>query len=57
MILKSSPASPFGRKVRIAASLLGLADKIDVRETDLNDPAEFDPRAESDRENSDTDPR
>ena len=39
MILKSSPASPFGRKVRIAASLLGLADKIDVRETDLNDPA------------------
>jgi glutathione S-transferase len=40
MILKSSPASPFGRKVRIAASLLGLADKIDVRETDLNDPAD-----------------
>lgn len=40
MILKSSPASPFGRKVRIAASLLGLTDKIDVRETDLNDPAD-----------------
>ena len=40
MILKSSPASPFGRKVRIAAGLLGLADKIDVRETDLNDPAD-----------------
>jgi glutathione S-transferase len=40
MILRSSPASPFGRKVRIAASLLGLADKIDVRETDLNDPAD-----------------
>ncbi len=39
MILRSSPASPFGRKVRIAANLLGLADKIDVRETDLNDPA------------------
>ena len=31
MILRSSPASPFGRKVRIAASLLGLAGKIDVR--------------------------
>ena len=40
MILKSSPASPFGRKVRIAAGLLGFADKIDVRETDLNDPAD-----------------
>jgi glutathione S-transferase len=40
MILRSSPASPFGRKVRIGASLLGLADKIDVRETDLNDPAD-----------------
>ena len=40
MILKSSPASPFGRKVRVAASLLALAEKIDVRETDLNDPAD-----------------
>ena len=38
MILRSSPASPFGRKVRIAISLLGLEDKIEVRETDLNDP-------------------
>ena len=38
MILRSAPASPFGRKVRIAASVLGLADKIDVRDTDLNDP-------------------
>ncbi len=40
MILRSSLASPFGRKVRIAASLLDLAGKIDVRETDLNDPAD-----------------
>jgi glutathione S-transferase len=40
MILRSSPASPFGRKVRIAAGVLGLADKIEVRETDLNDPAD-----------------
>jgi glutathione S-transferase len=40
MILRSTAASPFGRKVRIAASLLGLADKIDVRETDLNNPAD-----------------
>jgi glutathione S-transferase len=40
MILRSSPASPFGRKVRIAASVLGLADKIEVRDTDLNDSAD-----------------
>jgi len=40
MILRSAPASPFARKVRIAASVLGLADKIDVHETDLNDPAD-----------------
>ena len=40
MILRSAPASPFGRKVRIAASVLGLADKIDVHDTDLNDPAD-----------------
>jgi len=40
MILRSSPASPFVRKVRIAASVLGLAVKIEVRETDLNSPAD-----------------
>jgi glutathione S-transferase len=40
MILRSTAASPFVRKVRIAASLLGLADQIDARETDLNDPAD-----------------
>jgi glutathione S-transferase len=40
MILRNSPVSPFGRKVRIAASLLGLADKIESREVDLNDPAD-----------------
>ncbi len=40
MILRSSPASPFVRKVRIAAGVLGLADKIEVRETDLNDPTD-----------------
>jgi glutathione S-transferase len=40
MILRSSPASPFVRKVRIAAALLGLADKIEVRAADLNDPAD-----------------
>ncbi len=40
MILRSTPSSPFARKVRIAMSMLGLADKIDVRETDLNDPGD-----------------
>ena len=40
MILRSSPSSPFARKVRIGASVLGLADKIDVRAVDLNDPAD-----------------
>ena len=40
MILRSTAASPFGRKVRIAASVLAFADKIEVRETDLNDPAD-----------------
>ena len=40
MILRSTAASPFARKVRIAVGVLGLADKIDVRETDLNDPAD-----------------
>jgi len=40
MILRSSPASPFVRKVRIAAGVLGYTEKIDVRETDLNDPAD-----------------
>jgi glutathione S-transferase len=40
MILRSTAASPFARKVRIAVSMLGLADKIEVRETDLNDQAD-----------------
>jgi len=40
MILRSSAASPFVRKVRIAIALLGLDSKVEVRETDLNDPAD-----------------
>lgn len=40
MILRNSPASPFGRKVRIAISVLGLDAEIEVQDTDLNDPAE-----------------
>lgn len=40
MILRSTPASPFVRKVRIAIDVLGLSDRIEVRETDLNDEAD-----------------
>ncbi|MBV9566836.1 MAG: glutathione S-transferase family protein [Hyphomicrobiales bacterium] len=36
MILRSSPASPFGRKVRIAAALLGLADRVNVVPADAS---------------------
>ena len=41
MVLHSSPPSPFGRKVRIAAGLLGLSDQIEIIATDTldaNDP-------------------
>ena len=38
MILRSSAASPFVRKVRIAIDVLGLGDRIEAREADLNDP-------------------
>ena len=37
MILRSSPPSPFGRKVAIAASLLGLEGEIRVERADPND--------------------
>jgi glutathione S-transferase len=40
MILRSGPASPFGRKVRIAASLLGLEDEISIERADTMDPAD-----------------
>lgn len=37
MILRSSPPSPFGRKVKIAAAILGLTDRIKIEPTDTND--------------------
>lgn len=40
MILRSAPASPFARKVRIAVSLLGLESKIQVQPADANDAAD-----------------
>ena len=38
LVLRSSPASPFGRKVKIAASLLGLLDRIEIVEADTMNP-------------------
>ena len=40
LVLRSSPTSPFGRKVKIAASELGLTDRIEVVMADTNDPSE-----------------
>ena len=40
LILRSSPPSPFGRKVTIAAAILGLADRIKLIPADTNDPEE-----------------
>ena len=40
MILRSSASSPFVRKVRIALGVLGLEGRTDVRDADLNDPAD-----------------
>jgi len=37
MILRSSPPSPFGRKVKIAASVLGLFEKMQVVVADTHD--------------------
>lgn len=34
LTLRSSPASPFGRKVKIAAKMLGLMERITVEDTD-----------------------
>ncbi len=38
MILRSSPPSPFGRSVKLAAAILGLKDRIEVVTADTNDP-------------------
>jgi glutathione S-transferase len=40
LILRSSPPSPFGRKIRIAAAILGLSERLEVVVADTNDPAE-----------------
>jgi glutathione S-transferase len=40
LTLRTSPASPFGRKVRIAAALLGLEARIAIVPADTGDPAD-----------------
>jgi glutathione S-transferase len=40
LILRSSPASPFGRKVRIAAALCGLSERISIEKADTTDPSD-----------------
>lgn len=37
LVLRSSPASPFGRKVKIAMATIGLQDKVEVVKADTND--------------------
>jgi len=39
-VLRSSPASPFGRKVKIAADLLGLKGDLTVEEANTADPSD-----------------
>ena len=38
LVLRSSPTSPFGRKVKITAALLGLSDRITIEKADTGDP-------------------
>jgi len=38
MLLRSSPFSPFGRKVKMAAKIAGVFDRMTVATSDTNDP-------------------
>jgi glutathione S-transferase len=38
MVLYNSPTSPFGRKVRVAAAMLGMSDALEVVKSDITDP-------------------
>jgi glutathione S-transferase len=40
LVLRSSPTSPFGRKVRIAAAILGLTERIEIVFADTNDASD-----------------
>ena len=37
MILRSSPPSPFGRKIKLALSILGLSDEVTIEKADPTD--------------------
>ena len=39
MILRSSPPSPFGRKVKLALGILGLENEVTIEKADPTDPA------------------
>ena len=45
MILRSSPASPFGRKVKMALSVLGMLDRVDVVNADTTSPVPYSAQA------------
>ncbi|WP_102866947.1 glutathione S-transferase family protein [Pseudovibrio exalbescens] len=40
LILRSSGASPFGRKIKIAASVLGFSNRLDVQMAKTSDPSD-----------------
>ena len=40
MILRSSPPSPFGRKVKLAMGILGLEHEVTIQVADPTDPAD-----------------
>jgi len=40
MKLRSSPPSPFGRKVKLAAAILGLKDRIEIENANTADPSD-----------------
>ena len=56
LVLRSSPASPFGRKVKIAASILGLSDRIQIVDADTLNPEDSHPPAEPARQDPGADP-
>ena len=57
MILRSAPPSPFGRKVRIALSLLGFDNDVRIEPADTSDPQRQPARAKSARQDSGADHR
>jgi glutathione S-transferase len=40
LTLRTSPASPFGRKVKIVASLVGLSERIEMADADTTNPSD-----------------